>query len=534
MKGMYIVSIVWGILMAIFVQGCSSQQDSEPFPRISAISSVAPKAEIRQYQAEYHGLTLSDNYHWLRDQSYPEVDDQAVIDYLQAENKYFDDFLAPHAKLVDTLFEEFKGRVEESDESVPWQENGYEYRWFYRKGEDYKTWARRKLGSVQEEIFLDEAKLSEGQEYFSLDDWQISPDNKLLAYSVDTDGSERTVIKIKNLATDAYLDDVLINAAGELAFSLDSQSIVYTLLEEEKWRTKSVSVHKLGEPQSQDKVLISEADDTFNLGFRLTSSQQYFVVTARNYEQTEVSVFDAKDLSQKPMQLNSREQNFLLTVDHGNGYFYMLSNDTHVNFRLSKTKDSMPGYSHWQTVVAGNQSHYLTDLKVFDNFIALSQTIQGLESISIYPDASKPYEIEFPEDVAHVSIGNNPEFKQTHLRINYESMITPVSVFDYDLTAKSLLLQKASTIPSGYDKDQYQTKRLMAKARDGVQVPVTLVYKKGFRQDASQPVFLYGYGAYGTALPPYFSTLRLSLLDRGFAYAFAHVRGGMSWVTNGI
>ena len=515
-----------GIIILSLLPSSSNAKKSESFTRLPQIEDKAPQAIVKTYQAEYHGLTLTDNYHWLRDECYPEVNDKPVLDYLKDENEYYANFLAPHKKLVDTLFEEFKGCVDETDTSVPWQKGGYEYRWYFQPGKEYKIWARRKLDSDFEQIFMDENLLAEGHEYFALGDWDISPDNDYLAYSVDTDGNERSIIKIKSLTTHEYLEEELADAAGSVVFSQNSQSLVYSLLAKDKWRTLSVNVHKLRTQQSQDKVLLSEVDETFHLDFDLTSSEQYLILTTSDSDRTEVSVVNMADLSQAPKMLNTREQNFKLEVDHGNGHFYMLTNDSHVNFRIAKTKENLLHPDQWQTVFAGSDTKYFKALQVFKDFVAIGQSIQGVESIRILPNGGASHQISLPENVASVSLGANPEFSQKHVRIRYESMITPGSIYDYDVTNHTLNLRKSRTIPSGYDKRQYQTERIMAEARDGTNVPVTIVYKKGFKKDGSQPLYLYAYGAYGMGLEPDFSTIRLSLLNRGFAFAYAHVRGG--------
>ena len=512
--------------MTTLLSVCNSEPEDKIFPRLQQLEMSQPEANTQAYKAQYHGLTLTDNYHWLRDQDYPEVNDKLVLDYLKAENDYYANFLTPHKKLVDTLFEEFKGRVNETDSSVPWAKNGYEYRWYFQPGKEYKTWARRKLDSESEQIFMDENLLAEGHEYFDLGDWDISPDNDYLAYSVDIDGSERSIIKIKNLTTHEYLEDELVDAAGSMLFSQDSQLLIYSLLAKDKWRTLSVNVHKLGTQQNQDKVLVSEVDETFFLDFDLTSSQQYLILTTGDSDRTEVSVVSMADLSQAPKMLNTRDQNFRLDVDHGNGYFYMLTNDTHVNFRIAKSKEDQVHYDQWQTVFVGSNTRYFKDLQVFKDFVVIGRSVQGLESISILPNQGASHEILLPEKVASVSLGANPEFLQKHVRIRYESMITPDSVYDYDVSSKTLNLRKIKIIPSGYEKSLYTTERIMAEARDGAKIPISIVYKKGFKKDGSQPLYLYAYGAYAMGLEPNFSITRLSLLDRGFVYAFAHVRGG--------
>ena len=461
-----------GIIILSLLSACSSEKKPEFYPRLAQLEAAAPHAESKPHQAEYHGVTLTDDYHWLRDKDYPEVNDKPVLDYIKAENDYFAKFLAPHKTLVNTLFEEFKGRVDETDTSVPWQKNGYEYRWYFKPDKEYKTWVRRKLDSDVEQVFLDENQLAEGHEYFYLDDWDISPDGNFLAYSVDIDGSERNVIKIKNLVTNEYIEDELVDATGDVQFSQDSQSLIYSLLRQEKWLPLSVNVHTLGTQQSTDKVLVTELDESFFLGFELTSSEQYLVLTTGDSDSTEVSVVPMADLTQAPTMLNTREQNFKLEVDHGNGYFYMLTNDTHVNFRIAKSQENQLQYTQWQTVFAGSDATYFKGLQVFSDFLVISQSIEGIESISILPNQGKSHEIDLPEKVASVSLGNNPEFSQKQLRINYESMITPDSTYDYDVISKTLNLRKSKNIPSGYDKNLYVTERIMADARDGVKVPV--------------------------------------------------------------
>jgi oligopeptidase B len=520
------VQILLGLLTMGLFQACNKVDEPATLLPLQQLSVAAPKAQTIPYQANYHGIILNDDYYWLKDQNYPEVNDKPILDYLKAENDYYAKFLAPHTQLVDKLFEEFKGRIDETNTSVPWQKNGYEYRWFYRDKEDYRTWARRKLDSQDEEIFLDETQLAADFEYFSLNDLAISPDNRYLAYSVDTDGSERSIIKIKDLVSNEYLKDELADSAGELLFSQDSQSLIYAKLQQDKWRVESINLHKLGTQQAEDKILVTELDESFSLGFDLTSSEHFLVLNSSDSDRAEVSVIAMDDLNQKPQFISTREQNFLLKVDHGNGYFYMLSNDKHVNFSIAKTPEDKLQRKQWQSIFAGSDSRYFTDLQVFKDFLVVNQSINGLQSLTIMPNGEKPYEIDFPEKVASVYMSNNPEFSQSHLRLHYESMITPDTVFDFDTKTKDLTARKERKIPSGYDKSQYQTERIMAPARDGAQVPVTLVYKKGIKKDQSNPVYLYGYGAYASGISPDFSVIRLSLLDRGLVFAYGHVRGG--------
>ena len=454
------------------------------------------------------------------------VDDEQVLDYLKSENTYFKQFLDPHTKLVDTLFEEFKGRTDEQETSVPHVENGYEYRWFYRPGEEYRTRSRINLATGEETVFLDETALAKGHKYFVLGDWEVSSDNKYLVYSYDTAGDERYKIRVVDIKSGKPLEAELNDAQGEVSFSQDGKSLIYPLLEQDKWLAKNINVHKIGTPQAQDKTVYHEPDDGFFIGFGKTSSKQYFVIVSSQGEVQESYVLPANDLFAKPVKMVSREAGFTQSIDHAHGEFYILANDTHKNFRLAKVSDKNPVYENWQTIEQGSDEVYLLGLQTFDNFIAIKARDLGVENIRIRDYQNNEHKVAFPETVFAASIGVNPEFDQDFLRLNYESMITPDTVFDYDLAKKNLRTRKIKSIPSGYDKTQYETKRLMVKARDGAQVPVSIVYKKGFKQDGSHPMHLYGYGAYSATITPGFSTTRLSLLDRGFSFAIAHVRGG--------
>ncbi|MEP1551330.1 MAG: S9 family peptidase [Paraglaciecola sp.] len=500
--------------------------EQKPYTRLTQLAIPAPIAKQQAFKAEYHGIEISDDYHWLKDQGYPTVDDVSVLDYLTAENQYYAKFIEPNQALVSSLVEEFKGRISDAETSVPWQKNGYEYRWYFRVGEDYRVWVRRALDSAEEQIILDENILAKEYEYFDLGTIKVSPDNNWLAYSFDTDGSERYTVKVVNLNTGEYLTDNISNTYGSLLFTKENNGLIYTLLDEKELRAKSVNLHSFGDEQPEDRVLKAEDDTEYFLGFHATSSGEYLVIKSGNSEATESVVFDLDDLTKAPEYLSRREQRFLLEVDHGNGFFYLLSNDTHTNFRLAKVSDLDPKYENWQDFIAGSDDNYLKDFQVFKDFVAVSNSIKGIQSLSILPNHKPAYDISLPEKVASVGLSLNPEFNQQHVRIAYESMITPESVYDFDMTSKALTLRKVKEIASGYDKTQYYTERLMAPARDGVAVPVSIVYKKGFKKDASQPVYLYGYGAYAYGMEPSFSPNILSLLDRGFAFAIAHVRGG--------
>lgn len=510
---------------------------SPTFERLKELPIPAPTAKKVEYTAEYHGKTLSDPYNWLKDQGYPEVNDQPVIDYLNEENAYFNAFLEPKKALVDTIFEEFKGRTNDQDSSVPWVENGYEYKSFYKEGEEYRTYSRRKLDSDTEEVFMSVTELAKPHDYYTMGDWEISPNNQFLAYSYNTNGDERYKIVIKDLNTGELLSDELSDTNGDLVFGADNKTLVYGRLDDERWFTKSVNVHSLGTNSSEDKIIHTENDDGFFIQFDMSSSEEYLIIASGQSETVETFVVPANDLFTTPTKLVSREQGFLNNVDHANGYFYIIANDTHVNSRMAKVSDADPSYDKWETVIAGSNDLYLKGMSVFKEFMVISFREKGIEKVTISDYKDSSHDIAFPENVFTISLGNNPEFSQDFVRLNYTSMITPNTVFDYHVGKKELQTKKVQEIPSGYDKSQYRTERIMAPSRDGIEVPVTLVYHKDFKKDGSQPMMLYGYGAYGSTVTPRFSTLRLSLLDRGFSYAIAHVRGsdmlGHQWYLDG-
>ncbi|MEO0368713.1 MAG: prolyl oligopeptidase family serine peptidase, partial [Pseudomonadota bacterium] len=349
--------------------------------------------------------------------------------------------------------------------------------------------------------------------------------NRYLAYSYDTSGDERYRAAVIDLVTGEALPDVLENMHRSIMFNADATKLMYSLLEDGKWLAKNINVHTLGTSQAEDQSIYYEADDGFALGFGKTSSKEWVVIQSTRGETHESHILPA-DFSGKPQQITSREDEFRQSIDHAHGDFYILANDTHANFRLARVSDKAPQHENWQTVIPGSDESYLLSLQTFKGFIALGSRDLGLEKMIIRDYDGNSEEIQFPEDLFTTGISINPEFDQTHLRLGYESMITPNTVYDYDITEKSLTTRKVQNIPSGYDKSQYEAKRIMAPARDGTLVPVSLVYKKGFKQDGSHPMWLYGYGAYSITIEPDFSTMRLSALDRGFVYAVAHVRGG--------
>ena len=523
-------------IVALTMVGCSeppatsssnvtSKTSSNMYPRLKALKQPAPVADRISYSYQQHGVTIQDPYNWIRDPEYPVVNDAAVLDYLNAENAYYHAFLDQHTKLVDTLFEEFKGRVDESETSVPYEKNGFVYRWEYRQGANYPTYLRRPIDGTEEVVLLDVPALAEGFEYFVVGEWVVSEDNRYLAYSVDTNGDEAYDIFIRDLQSGQLLQDKLVGTGGDVLFAANNQ-LLYPKLQNEKWRVESINLHTLGTDQGSDTALIREEDEGFFLSAELLSSGEWIAFSSGRGEVTELHVVPASQPDASLTKLVSREQGFKADVDHANGYFYLLANDTHVNGRLVRVKQTEADYANWETLIAGSDNTYLRYLQTFKDFLALQMRDNGLDQIRILPNAGAAYDIDFPEPVYTANLGTNPQFEQSHLRLSYESMITPDTVYDFDLGSQALTIRKQQNIPSGYNSAHYVTERVMVPVRDGVQVPVSLVYKKGVEKDGTAPMWLYGYGAYGAGMSPSFSTTRLSMLDRGFVYALAHIRGG--------
>ncbi len=528
--GLAIVTIL--VTTIATLSACDQTSDNSVNPSSSMSKSLLqqpaspqpPTAKQIPYSVEYHGITLSDPYHWLKDQGYPEIDDQPVLDYLHQENNYFQQFMGQYQSLVDSLYEEFKGREDEKDSAVPWREGNYTYRWYFRSGSEYRVWSRID-DEGEESIILDENKEAEGKDYHRISGFAVSPNGRYLAYGVDNSGSERYTVVIKDLQTGEMLSETIAETSGDLEWAADNKTLFYVLVSKE-WRPYLLKRHTLGQSADQDATIFEENDKGFFVSVDKTQSGQYILINTGTQTVSETRAIPADDPLAEPKLLASRDQNIEYYADHAHGNFYIRTNDKHVNFRLAVVGDKEPAYNNWKNLVEGSDDYYLTGFLPLSDYLVLEGKRNGLDEISLQDYSGKVSTLSFPENVFEASISTNPEFETSHLRLSYQSMVTPPSTYDYHFGSQQLELKKEKGIPSGYDKSQYQTERLMATARDGEKVPVSIVYKKGFVKDGSHPMHLYAYGAYGSGMPPFFSTTNLSLLDRGFSFAIAHVRGG--------
>jgi oligopeptidase B len=494
----------------------------------SATAAKPPVAEKRAHSFTAHGETVSDDYYWLRDQSYPVVDDKDILDHLKAENAYFEAQMAPQAKLTETIFQEMKGRIKEDDSSVPQKDGDYIYWSKFDEGAQYRKHYREAVSGDEaglDRLILDENELAKGKEYFRLGAAEVSPDGKLLAYAYDDNGSERFDLHFRNLDTGEELKDIVPGTLSSIVWTSDSKGLVYGLANE-NWRTDNAYYHRLGDDPAKAKLLYKEADIGFGVGVGITAQEDWIVIATGDNVTSEVRLVPASDPTAEPILISPREEGRQYSVDIRDGQLYILTNDDHVNFRIATANLSKP--SEWKTLIAGSDRHYLTGLSLFKDFFVTEGRIDGLDQVEVRryetPTAADP--INFAEASYVAGLGDNPEYDVEKLRLDYESMVTPDTVLDYTVATKAFETLKVLEIPSGYDASQYETERVTIKVRDGVKVPVSIVYKKGFKKDGSQPLHLYAYGAYGIAIPPGFSSARLSYLDRGFAYAIAHIRGG--------
>ena len=486
-----------------------------------------PVAEKRPHEYTRHGITISDPYHWMKDQSYPTIDDADVIAHLEKENAYFEAQMAPHEQLVETIYEELKGRMKQDDSSVPQKDGEWLYWSSVEEGKEYRLHWRKPVAGGPDELLLDQNQLAEGKDYFRLGAFSVSDDGRYLAYSYDDNGSERFTARIKDLQTGELLDDVIPETLSGLNWVANDSAILYGKANE-NWRVDNARLHRIGTDVAEDIEIYREEDEGFRVGTGLTAQEDWIVIATGDNETSEVRLVRADDPTGEQILVKPRRKGVEYDVDVRGDTLFVHTNDEHVNFRVATAPLDNPG--EWTTLIPGSDEFYLTDFDLFKDFYVTEGRLNGLDQVQIrsYDDAGRFTPITFPEASYVTGLSNNPEYDVSKLRLSYESMVTPGSVYDYDVASGTLELLKQDEIPSGYNAADYVTERLTIRARDGAMIPVSVVRKKDTPgPDAGgAPLHLYAYGAYGYAVPPGFSTSRLSLLDRGMSYAIAHIRGG--------
>jgi len=471
----------------------------------------------------HHGITVTDDYAWLRDPGYPEVTDKAVLDHLKAENAWFEQRMAGQQGRIDALFKEMRARIKEADTSVPQKDGDYLYWIEFEEGAEYKKWWRRPVSGGADELILDEVALAEGHEYFRLGALSVSANGKLLAYAIDDNGSERFTARIKDLASGELLADEIPGTLSSLVWVAGDTGLVYSLANEH-WRTDNARLHWLGQPLDSDIELYHEDDEGFRVGSSLSANEQWLMIGSSDHETSEVRLVPAAAPLSPPILVKPRQTGVEYDVDLRDDTLFVHTNDTHENFRLATAPLADPG--NWTTLIEGSDAFYLTGFDLFRDFYVIEGRRAGLDQIEVryYDDPARIEPIVFPEASYSAGLGDNPEWAVDTLRLSYESMVSPASVLDYSVAARTQTTLKVQEIPSGYDASLYVTERLEIPARDGTPIPVSVVMRRD--RTGAGPLHLYGYGAYGIAIDPGFSTTRLSLVDRGFAYAIAHIRGG--------
>ena len=500
-------------------------------PPLSTDGIPAPRARVSPTRHEAHGAVRIDDYHWLRERG-----DPAVAAHLEAENAYARAVMAPTEALQETLFAEIKGRIRQTDVSAPYREGGYLYYTRWADGREYPVHCRRPAeapGPVDavepaagEQVLLDVNTLAEGREFCQVSSLAVSPDGRLLAYAVDVEGRRIHTVRVKDLSADALLDDELTGVTSNLVWA-DDRTVFYTRQHPQTLRWHRVYRHVLGAAQADDALVYEEADETFNCDVRRSRSKRYVLIASSQTVSTEYRYLDASRPDGEFQVFRPRARGHEYDLDHYRDRFYVRTNHRARNFRLMETEAGGTGPDQWTDVVPHRDDVLLESFALFRGHLVLQERSGGLSRLHVRPwSGGGGHDVDFDEPVYDAYVSVNREADTRVLRFGYESLTTPRSVYDYDMEARSRTLVKRDEVPGGFDPADYAAERVLATAPDGRQVPVSLVARAGAPRDGTSPLLLYGYGAYGISIDPWFDPARLSLLDRGFRFAIAHVRGG--------
>lgn len=484
-----------------------------------------PIAKIIPHKIEKHGNVRVDNYYWLNDRENPEV-----IDYLNKENEYYQKSTAHTKQLQKDLFEEMKSRIKEDDESVPYLYNGYYYITRFEKSKNYPIYARKK-GSLdaKEEIMFDCNEMAKGHTYFNLNGISISDDNKWVSFGVDTVSRRQYTIQIKNLETNEILPLKIENTTGGATWASDNKSLFYSRKDEVTLRPDRIFKHKLGSNPSEDVVIYFEKDDTFNVSIYKSKSKKYLIISSESTLTSEFQILLSSTPDEKFKVFQKRTRELEYSVSHFEDSFYILTNkDDATNFKVMKTPEDKTSKEHWVDLIPHRENVLIEGIDIFKDYLVVSERSDGLNKIRIMPWSGKDaYYLPFELETYTAYTTTNIDFDTEILRYGYQSMAVPSSLIDFNMRTKEKTILKEQEVLGGkFDKNNYVEERIWAIVTDGTKVPMSIVYKKGIQMNGNNPFLLYAYGSYGMTMEPYFSTTRLSLLDRGFIYAIAHVRGG--------
>lgn len=506
-----------------------------------------PIAEIKPTRLEKHGDVRVDNYFWMRlsdEQKAAAVKDEQtenVIAYLEAENKYYNTIVGYTNNFQEQLFQEMKGRIKEDDSSVPYKNNGYFYNTRYEVGKQYPIYSRKK-GSLDaaEEILFDVNEMAKDFEYYQLGGLNVSPNNKLVVFATDTVSRRQYFLRIKNLETGKIYDDIIENTTGGSVWANDNKTIFYTKKNPVTLRSEKIFRHVLGTPTSEDVEVYHEKDDTFGTYVTKSKSKKYIIISSFATMTSESRYLDADTPTGNFTIIQPRLKNVEYNVSHYKDHFYFLTNkDGATNFKLMKTSVRQTSVAHWEDVIPHRKETLLQDFSIFSDYLVLEERTNGLHKIRIKRwDDTKDYYLPFKEETYAVGVYGNPEFDTDIIRYSYNSFTSPSAVIDFNMTTKAKEIKKQQEVLGGkFKQENYKSKRVWATVRDGKKVAISLVYHKDTPLNENTPLLQYAYGSYGHTISDRFSTTRLSLLDRGFVYALAHVRGseylGREWYEDG-
>ncbi len=486
---------------------------------------LPPVAKIIPKSLDKFGHSRTDNYFWLNDRENPEV-----IDYLKKENAYYQKMTAHTKAFQKELFEEMKSRIKEDDESVPYLYNGYYYITRFETGKNYPIYSRKKESlSANEEILFDCNKLAKGHSYFQLGGLSISPDNKLAVFSVDIIGRRIYDIQVKNLETGKTLSDKIEKVSGNAVWANDNQTIFYSSQDEITLRSDKIFKHKLGSNQADDVLVYFEKDETYNVEVAKSKSRKYLAIESGSTLTTEYRILEADNPDGKFRVFQKRVRGLEYSINHYGDSFYIMTNaDKATNFKLMKTLETSTAKENWTEVVPYRDDVLLEDIEIFKDFLVVEERFNGLNRIRIMPWSGEgEYYLPFDSETYTAYTGTNVDFDTDILRYSYQSMTTPSSVIDFNMKTKTKEIKKEQQVLGGkFDKNNYTEERIWATAKDGTKIPISMVYRKGLKKDSKNPLLLYAYGSYGHSMDATFSSTRLTLLDRGFVFAIAHIRGG--------
>jgi len=494
-----------------------------------------PTAEKQTHITAIHGLQLEDDYFWMRlsdeqkEAAEPDEQTAKVVDYLNRENDYTKEVMNGTEAFQENLFNEIVGRIKQDDQSVPLLDNGYYYYSRYEEGKEYAIYCR-KLGSLEaeEQVMLNVNEMAEGFNYYAVGGQSVSTNNNLLAFSVDTVSRREYTLQFKDLTTGEVLADRIPGTTGGATWANDNKTVYYSKKDPITLRSSRIFKHVLGTDASQDVLVFEEADETFSCGIGKSKSEQYLMIASYSTVSNEWRYLDANTPNGEWKIIQPRERNLEYSCSHYGEHFYITTNRDAKNFKLVRTPIHATTYENWEDVLPHRDATLLEGVDIFKDYLVVSERTEGLNQIRVKRwDDAEDYYIQFPDPAYSAYVGANPDFDTKQLRYGYNSMTTPSSVFEMDMVSQATnLLKQQEVLGGSFDPANYESERVMVEARDGTKVPVSIVSRKGVKKDGNNPFLLYAYGSYGYSMDAGFSSTRLSLLDRGFVYAIAHIRGG--------